>query len=100
MIYRYTDFLVNEIVPSGEVLHLQSLVPPPGPSDSKKIQKEDAPPPKPASKPEPTPEQRSEDQPQGENGHSSAQTVSESSVKAPGEVAEFQVPLSYLLTVD
>jgi tRNA pseudouridine13 synthase len=25
IIYRYSDFLVNEILPSGEVLHLQSL---------------------------------------------------------------------------
>ena len=27
---RYTDFLVNEILPSGQVLHLDSLKPPPG----------------------------------------------------------------------
>ncbi|GAQ10304.1 multisubstrate pseudouridine synthase 7 [Aspergillus lentulus] len=33
---RYTDFLVNEILPSGEVLHLRNLNPPTSPADGTK----------------------------------------------------------------
>jgi tRNA pseudouridine13 synthase len=32
-INRYTDFLVNEVLPSGKVLHLQSILPPPSKTD-------------------------------------------------------------------
>jgi tRNA pseudouridine13 synthase len=31
---RYTDFLVNEILPSGKVLHLHSILPPPSKADN------------------------------------------------------------------
>ncbi|OJK04626.1 hypothetical protein ASPACDRAFT_1884303 [Aspergillus aculeatus ATCC 16872] len=44
---RYTDFLVNEIVPSGEVLHLQNV-----PVQEKKQNKEEQSSEKPAAKPQ------------------------------------------------
>ncbi|RAK78528.1 pseudouridine synthase PUS7 [Aspergillus fijiensis CBS 313.89] len=45
---RYTDFLVNEIVPSGEVLHLQNV-----PVQEKKQNKEEQSSEKPTAKPQP-----------------------------------------------
>ncbi|PYI32585.1 pseudouridine synthase TruD/Pus7 [Aspergillus indologenus CBS 114.80] len=44
---RYTDFLVNEIVPSGEVLHLQNV-----PVQENKLDKKEQPSEKPAAKPQ------------------------------------------------
>ncbi|PYH83100.1 putative pseudouridine synthase TruD/Pus7 [Aspergillus uvarum CBS 121591] len=44
---RYTDFLVNEIVPSGEVLHLQNV-----PVQENKLDKKEQPSEKPVAKPQ------------------------------------------------
>ena len=97
--HRYTDFLVNEIVPSGEILHLRSLAPPPDPF--KKLQKEDLSKPSTvsagsASNPAPTPEQPikeqpSVEQPRGEIEKDGPQDTTEAPKKVASEGAEFQV---------
>ncbi|KAJ5162079.1 hypothetical protein N7492_007471 [Penicillium capsulatum] len=62
---RYTDFLVNEILPSGEVLHLRSTT---APSSSRE-------PPAPAPQPTPAPVQTSE-KPQEQSGDAGAKDES------------------------
>lgn len=96
--YRYTDFLVNEIVPSGEVLHLRSLKAPPNSSVSKKPQNEE-PPAEPPSKPEPIPEQPSKDKTHEEDGNNNNQQSQGSSGEATGKESEFQVCRVELLAV-
>ncbi|KAK2762301.1 hypothetical protein FQN54_001311 [Arachnomyces sp. PD_36] len=85
---RYTDFLVNEIVPSGEVLHLQSLTP--KATQSTKPQNENASLEE-ASKPEPAPEQPAEIPNRGGNENGKAQAVPESSGKIADDGSEFQL---------
>ncbi|PWY69790.1 putative pseudouridine synthase TruD/Pus7 [Aspergillus heteromorphus CBS 117.55] len=72
---RYTDFLVNEIVPSGEVLHLQNIPAPEAPAQQDKTESSESRKEKPA-----------------ENGQDKAQSTAQSDAPASTEAApEFQI---------